>query len=439
VLIADLFCGAGGTSTGAMLAARELGFTPRLTAVNHWDMAIKTHELNHPEVRHIKDELELIDPKELFPEGRLDLLCASPECTHFSKARGGKPKDDQSRSGAKRVIEWAEALDIDNIFIENVEEFKTWGPLGKDLKPIEKKKGEYFNWFVKEIKRLGYSVEHKVVNCADYGDPTTRSRFFLLASKKSKVTWPDQTHSEDEWKSARSIIDWEIKGESLSDRNKPLCENTLRRIEHGIRRYVSPELVDPFLVILRGQSNSRSINDPVPTLTTGQHVALAEPFLVKMQGTSNSTPIDKPIHTITAGGNKHFLCEPFVVANYSPGYCRDVNSPLPTVTGAGTQLSVCEPFLVEYYGTGSSKSLDKPLPTVTTHDRFGIVELNGVPHKLEIRYRMLQPHELSAAMSFPKDYKFVGTKKDVVKQIGNAVPVNAARVHIKHLLRRPEC
>jgi DNA (cytosine-5)-methyltransferase 1 len=124
------------------------------------------------------------------------------------------------------------------------------------------------------------------------------------------------------------------------------------------------------------------------------------------------------------------------VANYSPGYCRDVEAPLPTVTGAGTQLSVCEPFLVEYYGTGLSKSLEKPLPTVTTHDRFGIVELDGIPHKLEIRYRMLQPHELSAAMSFPGDYSFVGTKKDVVKQIGTAVPVMSAKQHIKSLLRR---
>lgn len=434
MLIADLFCGAGGTSTGAIQAAREIRRRPKLTVVNHWDIAIKTHELNHPDVVHIKDELENINPLELFPGGKLDLLCASPECTHFSKARGGKPKDDQSRSGAKRVIEWAESLDIDRIFIENVEEFMTWGPLNDDLQVIEDKKGDYFKWFVSELERLGYCVEHRVVNCADYGDPQARKRLFMLAAKGVEVKWPEPSHKGNHVP-ARSIIDFSIKGASIFDRKKPLVDATLNRIEHGIRRHVHPDLIEPFLVILRGQSTSRSIDQPMPTLTTGQHVALAEPFLVKQYGTGKTKSIDKPVDTVTATGNHHFLCEPFVVANFTPGYTRGVDKPLPTVTGAGTQSYLCEPFLVEYYGTGTSKSIDNPLPTVTCHDRFGLVEIDGIPHSIDIRYRMLQPHELAKAQSFPEGYKFHGTKTEVVKQIGNAVPVKAAKAHIKALMK----
>src|SRR5687768_17601449 len=141
----DLFCGLGGFSAGLIDACEELNLSPQLLAINHWDRAIETHKLNHPNVSHMCDDLNNIDPRKAVPGGRLDILLASPECTHFSNARGGKPMDDQSRTSARRVIEWCKALDIENVIIENVKEFRTWGPLNKKTgRPIQRQKGKYF-------------------------------------------------------------------------------------------------------------------------------------------------------------------------------------------------------------------------------------------------------------------------------------------------------
>jgi site-specific DNA-cytosine methylase len=303
---ADLFCGAGGTSTGLLMAVKKMGFEADLLAINHWDIAIATHTRNHEKVRHLCQNLDKVDPAELIPGGRLDVLVASPECKHHSNARGGKPRSDQRRADAWLLSRWIEKLYVDNLLIENVREFVDWGPLGADGLPLERGKGEYFRLFV-QLLEVTYRVEWKIINCADYGDPTTRERFFLMARRPrhKQIVWPEPTH-------ASPIV----------------LKQRLAQVEH---------------------------------------------------------------------------------------------------------LGLVQPYLVKFYGTGKAQSIKQPLGTVTANDRFGLVipQLGAI---LDIRFRMLQPHELAAAMSFPKGYEFAGTREDKVAQIGNAVPVKTAQALVKALL-----
>ncbi len=235
----DLFCGAGGTSTGLLEAAEAMGKKVELTAINHWDKAIETHLKNHPIVRHLCENLDNVNPRALFPEGRIQLLVASPECTHHSNARGGVPCSDQSRATAWRIVDWASAIYIDNILIENVPEFQSWGPLGANGLPMKSKKGKTFKAFKIALESLGYRVEHRILNAADYGDPTCRKRFFLIARRGNKrISWPSATHAEKgytgyagkeikPWVPAKNIIDWELEGQSIFTRKKPLADKTL--------------------------------------------------------------------------------------------------------------------------------------------------------------------------------------------------------------------
>jgi DNA (cytosine-5)-methyltransferase 1 len=258
---ADLFCGAGGTSTGLALAAQELGVDIDLLAINHWDVAIATHSANHPCARHLCERLDNVDPRKTVPGGRLHLLAASPECTHHSNARGGKPMSDQSRASAWHILwhilRWAEALYIDDILVENVREFESWGPLGVNGRPLERRRGETFLAFLNALESLGYKVEWRLLNAADYGDATTRERLFIQARRGNRrPTWPEGTHSRDgeitpfgekqKWRAAREIIDWSIPSESIFHRRKPLAESTLRRIEAGLRKF-GGRAAEPFI------------------------------------------------------------------------------------------------------------------------------------------------------------------------------------------------
>jgi DNA (cytosine-5)-methyltransferase 1 len=512
---ADLFCGAGGTSSGLLKAAERLGLNVELIAINHWDVAIATHSLNHPGVNHFNSDLEKIDPREVVPGGKLHLLVASPECTHFSKARGGKPMSKQSRASVKYILRWIGALDVTNVIIENVPEFMDWGPLhrkGPNIdKPIKNRKGEYFHRFVRKMREHGYAVKWRVLNAADYGDPTTRKRLFVMARKGGDPVFPEPTHAkvaEDmfgtrpTWRPARDIIDWTIKGESIFQRKRPLAPNTMRRIMAGLKKFggkafvigqqsgAAPRNVDeplptvagagaisfiepfivpqfssgaprsvdqplstitstsrgiglavPFLVEYHGGKDSdkrtKSVNEPMPTLDTSNRFGLVEPFIMPVnhgKGDHRSYSLDKPMPTVTSV-DAWSLVEPFILPffgerdNQKPR-THSIDDPLPTVTSHGAGALV-EPFLVEYYGTGNVTSVDEPLKTQTGRDRFGLVqpmvfESEGKKYLLDIRFRMLQPHELARAMSFPKGYKFHGNREQVVKQIGNAVPVELA-------------
>ncbi len=528
IFAADLFCGAGGTSTGFIEAAKELGLKVELVAINHWTMAIATHKLNHPEVRHFNSDLSELDPRKIVPGGVLELLIASPECTHFSRARGGRPMSKQSRASVKYVLRWVTALDVKDVLIENVPEFLDWGPLHrqgtKAGQPIKNRKGEYFHRFIRKMREHGYQVKWQILNAADYGDPTTRKRLFIIARKDREIHFPEPTHrqkAEDlfgknaTWRPAREIIDWSIKGESIFKRKRPLSPNTMRRIAAGLKKFggkafiigqqskaaardvdepiptvagrgaiafvepflVTTEhsnahgkqirstnepiqtitgrgqfgLVQPFLVEYQGgkegDKRTRSLNEPLPTQDTHNRFGLVEPFIMAVnhgKDDKRSYSLNQPMPTVTSV-DAWALIEPFIVMlngtkddqlNRSQ---RPVSEPMPTVTGSG-HFGLVEPFLVEYYGTGTVASIDEPLKTQTGKDRFGLVEpimedKEGRRYYMDILFRMLKPHELAAAMSFPKDYRFEGNREQVVKQIGNAVPVQLAKALCMELLK----
>ena len=271
-LVADLLCGAGGSSTGAAQALRELGLEMELVCVNH---AIETHSRNHPTARHYCQDIATVRPHQVVPEGYLDLLMASPSCTHHSNARGGKPTSDQQRSDPWHIITWLTELDVARVIIENVWEFRHWGPVDPLTgKPIKARRGEYFRAWVQVLQRLGYTLEWQKLNAADYGEASTRQRFFLIARKDAvPLAWPVQTHSKNgevpgtaAWRSARDIIDWSIKGKSIFNRKKPLAPATLQRSFNGALKSNWPE---PFLVILRNHMVGKSVDGPVPTIAAG--------------------------------------------------------------------------------------------------------------------------------------------------------------------------
>ena len=552
-LVADLLCGAGGSSTGAARALADLGIEMELVCVNHWPVAIDTHQRNHPKARHYCQDIATVRPHLIVPEGYLDLLLASPTCTHHSVARGGKPTSDQQRSDPWHIITWFTELRVKRAIIENVWEFTGWGPVDpKTGKPIKERKGEYFRAWVETIRRLGGEPEWRKLNAADYGDATTRNRFFMMIRFDGKrIAWPMPTHMRRQpgvlplglkpWRPARDIIDWNIKGKSIFGRKTPLAPKTLARIYAGAVKLSWPE---PFLVILRNHMGAQSVDGPIPTVAArGTHIALAQPIMLANR-TNNAAkdPAGHPVPCLTtAHGGGIAVVEPFVIAPGSTGAPRPTGEPLPTITtggagneerpgcarpmliepfvmsrqGGGVARSIEEPtptqvakhshvLIAPYYGSGSGetcRSADEPLPSPTTKGRFGMVvpithsdgsnrardaEADPLPtittanrgelafitaafgerkgqaprtHDLgdpapticahgrvnlveaaegyDILFRMLEPHELAAAMGFTDEettYEFAGTKTEKIKQIGNAVPVNTASALVKAVM-----
>lgn len=392
VKLADLFCGAGGTSTGAIEAIELLGYRADLTAINHWPVAIATHHQNHPGARTLCTGVDVVRPLELFKEGELDLLWASPECTHHSTARGGKPINDQSRATAWCVIRWAQELLPPVILIENVPEFLTWGPIGSNGRPLKSRKGETFEAWCGALRALGYKVAHRLICCADYGDPTTRKRLFVQAVRgRRRITWPDPTHARDgsadlfgsrkPWVPARAIIDWELQGDYIFNRKRSLADNTLKRILVGLDKQGLEPFILPGFGEREGQApRHHEIDQPLPTLCAGGHFHLVDPFIVAMEQGGSVDSIDRPVRTITtAKGGAMAVVEPMIVelrgtdATHLNGSARSVEEPLGTVTAGGTHHGLAEAYLVQCaHGNGSDpngdarrvKSLDDPMPTV---------------------------------------------------------------------------
>lgn len=476
IQIVDMFCGAGGESTGIKQAMDSLGYNVSMYAINHWERAIETHSLNHAYAKHYCESVEKLHPDEVVTGKRVvGLMWASPSCTHHSVARGGRPRNNQERATAEHVITWLNNLYVERLIVENVPEFTNWGPLDRNGRPIQSKKGDCFKAWINQIKAAGYRVDWRVLCAADFGDPTTRKRLFVQAVRGNKrIVWPQPTHTESEdmftssrWRPAKDVIDWSVPSQSIFDRKKPLAPATMARIEAGIRRYWG-EYAEPFLVILRGQSGAREVNKPLPTVTTsGAHFGLVQPFLTKFHGgnPNRNHSLDDPVPTIDCS-NRIGLVEPLFIPQHSAGTVKPVSKPLSTVTTTGaiglvepfiianghrssirirsveeplstvvTKAEHClvEPFLVQYYGNGEARPVTKPLDTVTTHDRFALIE-GDLLYKLDIRFRMLQPHELAAAQGFPKAYKFTGNKSEIVKQIGNAVPVGLAKALVEAVM-----
>lgn len=472
--VADLFCGGGGETGGIVDAAEAAGLRLDLAAVNHWQVAIETHRLNFPQARAYCHDLASLNPHDVFePRQRVDLLWASPECTHHSIARGGRPRSEQSRASAWLILKWLSELPVRRVILENVPEFLTWGPLSMDGKPMASRKGDTFRAFVLALQALGYKVEWQILCAADYGDPTTRSRLFVQAARGgAKIIWPEPTHSRvpglfgtKPWVPAREIIDWSLPGESIFTRKRPLAPTTMRRISAGIRRYWG-EWAEPFLTAIDNKSGGDrvySLDDPLRTIVTENRFALVQGCLVPMYGERDGQKprahsVDEPVPTIPASGGGKFgvvrplimsaggpecaaipddrpmgtvltrdhraIIQPFILHQDAPGAPRSVDSPVPTIRSRNGH-GLVQPFVVAYYGTKNMRTAESPLASVTSRERFALV--NGEPVTLDITFRMLQPHELAAAQGFPAGFRFAGNKGDAVKQIGNAVPRGTAK------------
>lgn len=439
-LVGDLFCGAGGSTSGAYRAAEAMGVDIDLVAVNHWNVAIATHSRNHPKARHACVDLDAARPEELVPEGRLDLLMASPECVFFSRARGGKPVSDQRRMSAWHVQRWCSALDIRCVLVENVSEFQDWGPLLENGRPDPARKGWYFRAWTQALTAMGYAIDWRLLNAANYGDATTRTRFFLQARKDGlPILWPDATHtpagrgdffgSTRPWRAAREVIDWTNPGASLLGRKRPLSLKTRLRIARGLQRFGGSlaaqyiRLLDlpaaeeaaflagcagdgaaPFVVGNRSNNVPKAMEEPLPTFTTstGGGVFLVEPtaeaFSLGQQSGSVARSVEEPLPTIATAGAIS-LIEPSLVSYYGGSdETTSVDRPLPTAT-TKARFGLCRPMVVKLYGTSSTASVEEPVPTVTaggTH--LGLCQPFIVPQFGEADGQAPRLHDIAAPL-----------------------------------------
>lgn len=387
---ADLFCGAGGTSTGARRAITELGGKLQLTAVNHWDVAIQTHTAMHPDAKHLHADLEHVRPREAVPEGVLDLLMASPTCTYHSRARGGRPVHDQQRMDPWHVVRWATELRVHRLLVENVPEMVDWGPCSIVTgRPIPSRKGEYFRAWLEALKAIGFRVDWKILCCADYGDPTTRERFFLIGrSDRKALRWPEPSHikggrtdlfgTRKPWRAAAEIIDWSREGKSIFGRKKPLKPNTLRRIHAGAVRNRWPQ---PYIDALDALMTGR---EPMLDFELVDGVWQVPAAMVMAPGSTGAArDVGQPAPTVV-GSVSHHLIEPLLMGVSSNAAAHPVSLPAPTITTGGgsspkrpgnARPQLIEPLLSPYYGSAShAQPVTDPVPAVTTKARFGLAE-----------------------------------------------------------------
>ena len=378
-LVIDLFAGGGGASTGIEQAiGRAVD-----VAINHDPEAIGLHQSNHPQTAHYCSDVFEVDPVAVTNGQPVGLLWASPDCKHFSKAKGGKPLSKKIRSLAWVVVKWAKAVRPRVIFLENVEEFQTWGPLNADQKPCPRRKGKTFKQWVGALENLGYRVEWRELRACDFGAPTIRKRFCLIARCDGySIIWPDPTHGNPNlketkarrlkpWRTAADCIDWSLPTQSIFDRTRPLADNTLRRIARGVVKYVL-ETQTPFVVscahgevspagLKHWGSGVRGTRDPLQTvLASGNEAAIVVPpiiksnaedaavFVTKFNTGATGFAVDTPMHTITAGGQQA-----------RPG--------TPTTQGLVTA------FLAKHYGGVVGADLRQPIGTVTTVDHHSLV------------------------------------------------------------------
>lgn len=390
VTVADLFCGAGGLSTGAQQAIElDLNRIMDLVCANSWDRAIETHSRNHPRARHYCKQVQAINPREAVPGGKLDLLAAAPTCTHHSRARGGRPTSDQQRMDPWHINSWGTELKVDRVLIENVPEYVNWGPVSvKTGKPIKSKQGQYFNDWLASWDRRGYDYSHKFLNCADYGDATTRLRYFGQFRRRDLgkgrgIRWPHPTHTQEpahdllaplqRWRSARECIDWDHRGTSIykrkADGKRELKPKTLLRIYAGILKFGWPER---YVVRLERYLTERGVAFQVRH-TQGTQTAA---FMVGAGGpeyAGKPVSADRPFGTIATENHRALVqpAQPFVLAQGEGSEGRQVREPMATIPCGGAHA-----LIAPYYGGGSglsAQSVENPLPTATALARFGLI------------------------------------------------------------------
>ena len=465
-IIVDNFAGGGGASTGIELAlGRHVDI-----AINHDPEAVAMHALNHPQTEHHCESVWDIGPLAVTQGRPVGLAWFSPDCKHFSKAKGGKPRDKRIRGLAWVAVRWAALVRPRVIILENVEEFQTWGPLLDDGTPCPARKGDTFRAFVGALHAQGYAVEWRELRACDYGAPTTRKRLFLIARCDGRpIVWPAPTHGAPgstgvksralkPWHTAAECIDWTIPTPSIFERARPLADATMRRIARGVQRYVI-EAARPFVAPLRGTSvahrSVHSVDAPLSTISAqGTHHALAVPTLIQTgygerEGQApRSLDLHKPIGTLV-GSQKHALVTAFLAKHFGDNYNgpgAPLTEPMHTVTTQDHHALVCA-FLTKYYGEGGQdQALADPLHTIPTVDRFGLVTVEQQQYRIaDIGMRMLEPRELYRAQGFPESYQIAPVidgkplpKRAQVRMCGNSVspPLAAAlaRANVPELM-----
>lgn len=406
-LIVDNFAGGGGASTGIELAT---GYSVDI-AINHDPEAIKMHKANHPNTEHYCENVWAVDPVKACKGHPVALAWFSPDCKHFSKAKGGKPKDKNIRGLAWVALRWAGLVRPRVIMLENVEEFKTWGPLNRRHHPIKSKQGKTFERFVQQLRELGYEVKFRELIAADYGAPTMRKRFFMIARCDGKpIVWPEPTHGpadSEEVKAgllkpyvgAYTQIDFSRPCPSIFDTSeeikekygiravRPLASKTMKRIARGLKKFVldNPE---PFIIQCNhgGERRPNDIREPMPTITGKHGYGIVEPKIVPYMGTNTTNHsggnCKNPIHTITTG-NQQCLISPTLIQYHSETSKDEVRGqsiedPIMTVDGSN-RYGLVTSFLHKYYDggyTGAGDTVENPLPTVTSWDHNSLCAVN---------------------------------------------------------------
>nr|DAZ11379.1 MAG TPA: DNA cytosine methyltransferase [Caudoviricetes sp.] len=421
LLYIDLFCGAGGTSTGVN-AARLDGekCADVIACVNHDANAIASHASNHPEALHFTEDIRTLELSPLVAHTAVKraenpdafvVLWASLECTNFSKAKGGMPRDADSRTLAEHLFRYIEAINPDYIQIENVEEFMSWGDMDENGKPLSMDRGRLYRRWVNNVKKYGYRFEYRILNSADYGAYTSRKRFFGIFAKKGlPIVFPEPTHSKEpqktlfndlkRWKPVKDVLDLEDEGLSIFARKKVLSEKTLERIYAGLVKFVAGGK-DAFLVKWnsmnrKGIYHAPSIDEPCPTVATQNRLGVATvQFLSKQYSghpESKNTSIEEPAGTITCIDH-----HAFVSAYYGNGHNHPIDEPAPTLTTKDRLSLITSQFLDMQYGNGTTASIEVPANTVTTNPKFNLVTVK--PCK---SYYLMNPQFASAGGSIER-------------------------------------
>jgi len=447
-IVVDNFAGGGGASTGIEIA---MGRSVDI-AINHDPAAIAMHRANHPETKHYTEDVWKVDPVEACAGRPVALAWFSPDCKHFSKAKGGKPVSRKIRGLAWVAVKWAKAVHPRVIMLENVEEFKDWGRLDKHSMPDPQYRGETFRRFTGVLEKQGYKVEHRLLRACDYGAPTVRRRFFLIARCDGEpIVWPEPTHGDPEsievrcglmkpWVPVADVLDFGLPCPSIFESSeeimrkygikavRPLSEKTMRRIFRGLKKYVidnpRPYIVNgiaPSLIQYHDEQEGKngrgqSVEEPVKTVDASNRYGLVSAYITQFNNHCDGSRCDEPIGTMTAQSN-HF---------------GEVNA-----------------YLIKYYGNGdNTEPVDRPLGTVTARDRMGLVTVHGQDYRIaDIGLRMLTPRELFDAQGFPHDY-IIDTDADgkeyprseQVRRCGNAVcppiPTALVRANLPEICKR---
>lgn len=411
-IIVDSFAGGGGASVGIELAAGRIVDI----AINHDPDAILMHKTNHPYTTHYQASVWEVDPVEVCAGRPVGLLWASPDCKHFSKAKGGKPVEKHIRGLAWIVLRWAGTVRPRVIILENVEEFQTWGPLRKG-KPIKSKAGETFHRWLEQLRNLGYSIEWRELVAADYGAPTTRKRFFLIARCDGRpIIWPEPTHAPADslevqagrkkpWRSAAGIIDWglptpsifstkeEIRKEYGISAVRPLAKNTMRRVARGVDKFVLKS-ASPFLVIVNhtGEFRGQGLGEPLQTITAKHGYGVVNPIMAPLTVTNTTNSVgasaDHPVHTITTAGNQMMI----------------------------------SPALVQYHTEQSehvrAQGVTEPLLTVDASNRHGLATASLIRYSDNAQHRQMNEDQLHAITASNREYL---TMTSIVKYFGGVV------------------